>query len=367
MFFEFTPNQNYRPRTMLMVQPARQQQTIQDLGFRVIENIKTSVLMQGLLAKNKVTVRDTGCGVPTKTGALARFVTNAISVDPMEAYDEDCAETFLNTVLQGMLSQGHATDSDLTGTQIEAMVRAYAEGGTVQLTAVADNSENVLEFQNLLNLTLNDQVTGVVYGDAMRIFLLGNKASADRNYNQTDGLRKKLLTLNPAAGSTSANGTYRGAAINLAALEADPAGIENLIADLVDDASTELQDIDEGQKAIYLTNSLYRLAKNRAQVLVPADKSKLEYDKATKKVTYDGIEVKRMKTWEQFMKEDFPADSPHLALYTVPSNVIWATDLESDLTTAEFRYEPRTRINWFRILFRLGAGFAYDILVAFAI
>lgn len=367
MFFEFTPNQNYRPRTMLMVQPARQQQTIQDLGFRVLEGVKTSILMQGLLAKNKVTIRDTGCGVPTKTGPLARFVTNAISVDPLMAYDEDCAETFLNTILQGMLAKGHATDSDLTGTQIEALVRAYAEGGTVNLNAVADNSENVLEFQNLLNLTLNDQVTGVVYGDAMRIFLLGDKASADINYNSADGLRKKLLTINATAGSTSASGAYRAAAIDLAALEADPAKVEALIEDLVDNASTELQDIDEGQKAVYLTNSLYRLAKNRAQVLVPADKSKLEYDRATKTVTYDGIEIKRLKTWEQFMKEDFPLQSPHLAMYTVPSNVIWATDLESDLTSAEFKYEARTRINWYRILFRLGAGFAYDILVSFAI
>lgn len=367
MFFEFTPNQAYRPKTMLMVQPARKQQTIQDLGFRVLEGVKTKVLMQGLLAKNKVTVADTGCGVPTKTGALARFVTNEISVDPLMAYDEDCAETFLNTILQGMLAKGHATDSDLTGTQIEALVRAYAEGGTVQLNAVAENSNDVLEFQNLLNLTLNDQVTGVVYGDAMRIFLLGDKASADKNYKGADGLRKKLLTANSTAGSTSANGTYRGAAINFAALEADPAGIEALIADQVDNASTELDDIDEAQKAIYLTNSLYRLAKNRAQVVVPADKSKLEYDKATKTVTYDGIEVKRLKTWEQFMKEDFPAFSQHLILYTVPSNVIWATDLESDMTSAEFKYEAQTRINWYRILFRLGAGFAYDILVSYAV
>jgi hypothetical protein len=370
MFFEFTAQQNYRPRVALVTQPARKVPTIAELGFRVIENIKTSVIIQGLLAKNKVTVKDTGCGVPTSTGALARFVTNGISVDPLQAYDEDCAETFLNTILQGMLAKGHATDSDLTGTQIEALVKAYAEGGSPALNAIADANQGI-EFQNLLNLTLNDQVTGVVYGDALRIWMLGDKTSASRDYNQTDGLRKKLLAANATPNSTSASGLYRGPAIDYAALTADPSGIEVVLSDLVTDCSDELQDIDDDQKVIYLTRSLYKVAKAWAQTLPtlvdPKASTKLEYDKTTKTLTYDGTKIVELKVWEQFMKLDFPAASPHLALYTIPSNLIWATDLESDMTTAEFKYEARTRINWYRVLFRLGAGFAYDILVSFAI
>jgi hypothetical protein len=369
-FFEFTPAQNYRPRVAIVTQPARHVPAIAELGFRVIENIKTNVIIQGLLARNKVTVADTGCGVPTKTGPLAKFVTNEISVDPLVAYDEDCAETFLNTILQGMLAKGHATDSDLTGTQIEALVRAYAEGGSPALNAIADANQGI-EFQNLLNLTLNDQVTGVVYGDALRIFLLGDKTSTDKNYSSANGLRKKLLTVNAAASSVGANGSYRGAAIDYDALVDDPTGIEAVLEDLVTGCSDELQDIDDAQKAIYLTKSLYRIAKKAAQTLPtlvnPKASTKLEYDKSTKQLTYDGFRIIELKVWEQFMKADFPAASPHLALYTVPSNVVWATDLESDMTTAEFKYEARLRINWYRVLFRLGAGFAYDILVSFAI
>lgn len=368
-FFEFTAAQNYRPKTMLMVQPARKVPTVAELEFRVVEGIKTSVLMQGLLAKNKVTVKDTGCGVPTNTGTLARFVTNQISVDPLQAYAEDCAETFLNTILQGMLNQGHATDSDLTGTQIERLVRAYAEGGTVQLNAIADNSNQVLEFQNLLNLTLNDQVTGVVYGDALRLFLLGDKTSSDANYNSVDGLRKKLLTGNSTPSSTGSTGMYRGAAIDYAAIAADvKTKIPALLDDLIDNASDELQDVDDDQKVIYLTRSLYKLMKQFYRSFPNLESSKLEYKQGTGEYLYDGKRIKELKVWEQYIKADFPAGtSPHLALYTVPSNIIWATDLESDMTTAEFKYEARTRINWYRILFRLGSGFAYDILVSFAV
>jgi hypothetical protein len=363
-FFENTPA--YRPPVALVTMPARKVPTLAELGIRVIENIKTSVLVQGLLAKDKVTVRDTGCGAFVPTGTLAKWVTNEISVDKLLAQDEDCAETFEGTILQGMLAAGHATDSDLTGTQIEALVRTYLEGGVAALSG-----EDQGLIGDLLDLALNDLVTPTVYRDALRVWMLGDRANASKDYNQTDGIRKKLLAKNPVANSTAANGLYRAANISLAALQADPGKIEDLLDDLTTNCSDELQDIDEDQKAFYLTKSLYQLAKKSAQTLPtlqdPKANAKLEYDKGTKRLTYDGLEIKQLKVWEQFLKTDFPAASPHLALFTLPRNLVWATDLESDMTTAEFKYEARERKNWWRVLFRLGSGFAYDILVAYAV
>ncbi|WP_324671040.1 hypothetical protein [Hymenobacter sp. GOD-10R] len=361
MFFENIPS--YRPPVAVVTQPARKIPTLEELGIRVVENIKTSVVMQGLLAKNKVTVKDTGCGEFQGTGALATFVTNEISVDPLMAQDEDCAETFLNTIMQGMLKAGHAEDSDLTGTQIETLVRAYAEGGIAKVPV-----GNQPEFANLLDLALNETVTPVVYGDALRIWMLADKSSANKDYNQTNGLRKKLLTAAPTAGATGATGTYRGAALDYAALKADPKKIFPVLEDLVINCSDELQDVDDGQKVIYLTKSLFRLLKFAYSPNESTENSlKLEYEKNSRTYYYDGVEIKELRVWEQYMKKDFPTASPHLALYTAPKNLIWATDLESDMTTAEFKYEARTRINWWRVLFRLGAGFAYDILVSFAV
>jgi hypothetical protein len=360
MFFENIPA--YRPPVAIVTMPAASVPTIQELGIRVVENIKTSVLMQGLLAKNKVTVADTGCGVFQQTGALAKFVTNQISVDPLVASDQDCAETFIGTIMQGMLKAGHATDSDLTGTAIETLVKAYAEGGIAKVPL-----GNQAEFANLLDIALNDTVNPVVYGDALRIWMLGDKASADKNYNASNGLRKKLLTAAPAVG-TGATGAYRGAAIDYAALKLDPKKIFPVLEDLVANCSDELQDVDDGAKVIFLTKSLYRLLKFAYAPSETTENSlKLEYEKATRTYYYDGIKIQELKVWEQFMKLDFPTQAPHLALYTAPANLIWATDLVSDVTTAEFKYEARERINWWRVLFRLGSGFAYDILISFAI
>ncbi|MGI4736124.1 MAG: hypothetical protein ACRYG7_13185 [Janthinobacterium lividum] len=361
MFFENIPA--YRPPVAIVTMPAAKVPTIKELGIRVVENIKTSVLMQGLLAKNKVTVADTGCGEFQKTGALAKFVTNSISVDPLVASDQDCAETFIGTIMQGMLKAGHANDSDLTGTEIEKLVRAYAEGGIAKVPV-----GNQPEFANLLDIALNDQVNPVVYSDALRIWMLGDKTSIDKNYNSANGLRKKLLAAAPAAGQAGAGGAYRGAAIDYTAIKADPKKIFPVLEDLVANCSDELQDVDDAQKVIFLTKSLYRVLKF---AFAPSDNTensqKLEYEKSTRTYYYDGIKIQELKVWEQYMKLDFPASSPHLALYTAPANLIWATDLVSDVTTAEFKYEARERINWWRVLFRLGSGFAYDILISFAI
>lgn len=360
MFFENIPA--YRPPVAIVTMPAASVPSVEELGIRVVENVKTSVLMQGLLAKNKVTVADTGCGDFQKTGALAKFVTNQISVDPLVAGDEDCAETFVGTIMQGMLKAGHATDSDLTGTEIETLVRAYAEGGIVKVPA-----GNQPEFANLLDLALNDTVNPVVYGDALRIWMLGDKTSADKNYNSVNGLRKKLIAAAPTAGQAGANGAYRGAAIDYTALKTTPKKIFDVLEDIVSNCSDELQDVDDGQKVIYLTKSLYRLLKAAYAPSDQENSKKLEYEAATRTYYYDGIKIVQLKVWEQYMKLDFPGKPQHLALYTAPKNLIWATDLASDMTTAEFKYEAKPRTNWWRVLFRLGSGFAYDILISFAI
>jgi hypothetical protein len=352
----------YRPPLSIVTQPARAVPTLADLKIRVIEGIKTSVIVAGLLANEKVTVRDTGCGDFISTGTLARFTTNGISVDPLMAQFKDCATTYEGTILQAMLKAGHAYDPNLEGTEIERLAKAYMEGGSTNLTPI-----EMQTFAPLLDLALADRVTSTIYRDALRLWMLGDKASADVNYNGTDGIRKKLLAANPTAGSTAAGGAYRGAAINYAAIQADPKAMFDLLDDLIDNAQPELDDIDEGGKAIYLTKSLYRALKKTYRLFPALESSKLAYYQSTDSLTYDGIQVIEMKPWEQYMKADFPTASPHLALYTAVENMVMATDLVSDMTTAEFWYERKDRFNYARVLFRIGAGFSYNILVSFAI
>lgn len=352
----------YRPPLAIVTQPARAVPSLVDLKIRVIEGIKTSVIVAGILANEKVTVRDTGCGNFIPTGTLARFNSNSISVDPLMAQFQDCATTYEGTILQGMLKAGHATDNDLTDTEIERLVKVYLEGGSAALTPI-----EMQTFAPLLDLALNDRVTPTVYRDALRIWMLGDKASTDINYNGSDGVRKKLLAANPTANSTAQDGAYRGPAIDYAAIALDPKKIFDVLDDLIDNAQPELDDIDEAGKAIYLTKSLYRALKKTHRLFPALESSKLAYYQATDSLTYDGIQVIEMKPWEQYMKADFPASSPHLALYTAVENMVIATDLVSDMTTATFWYDLKDRYNYARVLFRIGAGFSYNILISYAI
>lgn len=299
----------YNPPLSVVVQPARKVPTLAELGIRVIEGIKTSVIVAGLLANDKVTVKDTGCGAFTTTGTLARFNTNSISVDACMAQFQDCATTYEATIFQAFLKAGHAYDPNLEGTEIERLVRAYLEGGSAALTPI-----EMQTFAPILDLALSSTVTPTIYRDALRIWMLGDKASADVNYNQTDGIRKKLLAANPTAGSTAAGGAYRGAAIDAAGIAADPTKIFILLDDLIDNAQAELDDVDDKDKAIYLTKSLYRALKKTLRTFTSLESSKLAYYQATDTLTYDGIEVIEIKPWEQYMKADFPGSSPNLAL-----------------------------------------------------
>jgi len=83
----------------------------------------------------------------------------------------------------------------------------------------------------------------------------GNKASVDINYNQTDGIRKKLLAANATPGTTAAGGAYRSAAIDYAAIQGDPKALFDALDELINSAQPELNDIDEGGKTIYLTKT----------------------------------------------------------------------------------------------------------------
>ena len=353
----------YRPPLSVVTQPARSIPSLVELRIRVIEGIKTTIIVAGLLANDKVTIADPGCGDFVASGVLARFITNQMSVDKLGVFLQDCAETYENSILQGMLHAGHANDSDLTGTEIERLVRAYLEGGSAAITP-----QEMQTIAPLIDLALSSYITPTTYRDALRLWMLGDKSLSDVNYSSTDGLRKKLLAANPAANSTSATGLYRAAAVDYVAIKADPRQIYALLDDISRNCSDELQDADESEKVIYLSKSLYRAASDALRLFPNLESSKLAYTDATKKdLTYDGIPLIQFKPWEQYMKKDFPTSSPHLALYTVAKNLVMLTDLESDMTKAEFFYEQKTRINFSRVLYRMGAGFAYDILVSFAV
>lgn len=339
-----------------------------ELGVLIKEGVKKNATTIGILPQEKVTRRDSGCGEFTPTGTLLKMTKNSISVDEVEIKLQECASDYTETVLESALKAGHAEDNNLEGTVIETIVRKALDSGLSSLSVTEAG-----QLDMAIEPVLGTQVSGVIYMDAYRIFLLGDRASADVNYNQTDGVRKKLLAKNASAGTTGATGVYRGAAMpTIAAMKADPTLILAVLADLYENCSEELQDQDDAQKAIYLDTASYRAVRLAYRALVNgkvAEESNLSVIAGSQgqRYTYEGVELIELKSYNRWMKADFSASSPTIALYTVRENLVFATDLESDMSEIKFWYDINTEFNRTRVKYRLGAGFGFDVLMAFAI
>ena len=352
----------------LLLYPAKKVPTLTELGIMVKEGVKRRATTIGILAQEKVTRRDSGCGAFTPTGTLLKMVKNEILVDPVEIKLQECTDDYTETVLEAALKAGHAEDNNLEGTVIEAIVRKALDGGLSELSAA-----EAQQLDMAVEPAVAGSVSGVVWLDAYRIFWLGDRASADEDYNQTDGVRKKLLSKAPTAGAAGPTQLYRGEAMPTpAALKADSSLILAVLDDLYENCSEELQDQDDAQKAFYLDSLSYRAVRKAYRDLVKnnvSDELKLSVIQGSQgqRLTYEGVELIEVKSYNRWMKADFNASSPLLALYTVRENLVFATDMESDMAEIKFWYDINTEFNRTRVKYRLGAGFGFDILVAFAV
>ncbi|UOQ53045.1 hypothetical protein [Hymenobacter cellulosivorans] len=344
----------------LLIYPAAKVPFLLELGILVKEGVKRGATTIGILANEKVTRRDSGCGPFTPTGTLLKMVKNQITVDPVEIKLEECASDYTESVLEATLKAGHAEDNNLEGTGIEAIVRKALNGE--QLDA-ADAAALDLAIEPVIG----GEVSGVTYKDALRIWMLGDRASDDVNYNQTDGIRKKLLA------KGIAGTVYKGMAIpSLAAMKADPTLVLAVLEDLYENCADELQEQDDDQKAFYVDSIFYRFVRKAYRALVAGnatDETKLSIIAGSngQRLTYEGIELIEFKPWYKWMKADFAAQSPFVAIYTVRENLVFATDLESDMAEVKFWYDINTEFNRTRVKYRLGAGFGFDVLTAFSI
>lgn len=352
----------------LLVYPAKKVPSVMELGILVKENVKRRATTIGILPQEKVTRRDSGCGEFTPTGTLLKLTKNEITVDEVEIKLQECASDYTETVLEAALKPGHAEDNNLEGTVIEAIVRKALDEG---LSSLSVNEAGQLDMA--IEPVLTQQVSGVVYLDGYRMWLLGDRTSSDVNYNQTNGIRKKLLIANATPSTTGATGTYRGAAMpTAAALKADPSLALDVLEDLYENCSEELQDQDEEQKGFYVDSLFYRAVRKAYRALVQAnadDELKLSVIEGSKgqKLRYEGIELIELKSYNRWMKADFSSSSPLIAIYTVRENLVWATDLMSDMAEVKFWYDINTEFNRTRVKYRIGAGFGYDVLMAFAV
>ncbi|MBO2010849.1 hypothetical protein [Hymenobacter negativus] len=324
-------------KAKMLLEPPTEQLDLKTLGFQIQEGIKSSTTDYSLTAARKVTRRDTGCGSWTPTGDLLTMGSNTIVVWPLKIELEECADRYDGTILELAKKKGHATDNDLTGTVLEEIVR--------------------------------EALSPVVYEDMLRILFLGDRTAASADYNQIDGLRKQLLA------KATAGKVTKGAAIVAADIEDDdsgPTAAIKVLEDLHKKQSKKLKNVARANKAYYVDENLYDQVEmayiNYGKGTTVLESGKVQLFSGVDDIRYRGIIVKKLPTYFQYASEDLPAgQSPHLAFLTVPTNIIVAMDQESDLSEITMWYGIKERLNYTRVLYRLGTGFAFDAMIVFAI
>ncbi|WP_026463666.1 hypothetical protein [Adhaeribacter aquaticus] len=314
----------------LFFKPVLETPELTSLGIDIREDVVTSEPLYKMIPADKVTKKKVGCGF-NAAGNFGELIDDSVTVTELAVEMEQCAKDFDGTILQAMKKRG-VDRNDLTGTALEQV--------------------------------LVDIGSPIIKRDLLRIALLGDTANASADYNQINGIWKKIFT---GVADTSIK---RVATLADNAMDAAGAAKDLVLAPLFFDAPDELQELDEASKIMVVTKSVYN---NYLQYL--ASNNQLESSWAVlqnglKTLTYFGVPVVPLGLVDRYLKVDFaPAgniESPHRAWYTAINNITLATDLKSDFTTIDFWYEKKPQMNYLRVEYKLGAAIGLGELMAVA-
>jgi hypothetical protein len=233
----------------------------------------------------KVVRQYTSCGFQP-IGNVSIY-DRCIEVERLRADLVMCWEEFKDTIFEESFKRGVAMP-DLTGTIVF----------------------NILE----------DMVRNAVIKDNMRLAFFGNKAVADPAYNSVDGFWSVYLPQFVTANQAPYFNTNSGAALS------SGDGIE-FLRTVYDNADVRLKGLPTNLKKFFVSGSIamqYREDLENASGIEGA--YRLLQD-GSEVLTFRGVEVVPMWTWDTIMTADFNAPNTHFILYTTPDNLALGGDV----------------------------------------
>ena len=79
-----------------------------------------------------------------------------------------------------------------------------------------------------------------------------------------------------------------------------------------------------------------------------------------KKLAYRGIEIIERNEWDVIIDEDYGGQYPNRVLLTIPQNLVFGTDGDTDDMNAEIFYDQTTQENVFRVEYKAGTQFVHE-------
>jgi len=288
-------------------------------AFKLMSNVRNKQKMGFVNKLEGIVQKKTGCGF-TPNGKLGVY-EREISVSPAKINLEICNDEFKNTLWEEKTKSGNL-QYDLSGTEIMDILLQQAREGAA--------------------------------ADILKLFWYGDKASTDINLNIADGIWQVHIPALVAQNLVPYVNTNAGTP--LAAGDAT-----DFLQEVYDNAPLALKGLPLSMKYFMVSGSVYDwYVKDLQAANVYVGVSMTVNGVAD--VRFNGIPVIPNYLWDVTDTNDLGAPDTHRILYTTPENLVFATDMTSDLNSFMVFTDDLTEKTYVKANFDLGTNYVHESL-----
>jgi hypothetical protein len=314
----------------IYLEPIFKDESVMDI-FMVMPNVpyRRKMLFAGQL--DDFLRQKTGCGF--KPIGKLPMTERCVETTMVTGEIEQCFDEFVDTALMELLRKGNEI-GDLNGTVLANILMDRMRLGT-------ERQINKLAF-------------------------FGDKNSADESQNIVDGLWTvyipQLVAQNQVVRVDSNSGQPLGSGDAI-----------DLLDEVFEAASNELKAFDINQRRLIVSNNVFeQLTKDIRDGAANSCCFVEELENGRTAIRFRGVQVVPMFRWQelasQYMTGIIPnvGNDANLVLYTVPSNLVLATDLINSVTSIDMWHEKLEEKTYARVCFKLGFNYLHPSLMTVA-
>jgi len=295
-------------------------QDILDMGFfRIMPNVVNKRKMAFVGQMEKIIQKKTGCGF--KPFGNVSIYDRTIEVDEIKVNIEVCNA---DTVLQEKLQKGNL-QFNIGPTEI----------GTILVQKVQD----------------------AMALDMIRLFWFGDKSSNDPAYNLTDGMWTVHIVDLVGANLIPYTNTGSGAALA-------PGDGEAFLRDVYDSASNALKGLPNSEKVFLVSGSVFEQYREDLENSGGGDAGRQMLIDGEIELTFRGVRVIPQWNWDTYTSADLNQPEQHQILYTTPKNLVFATDLQSSLSSIMVFTDELEEKTYMKVNGKMGTNFVHPSLIS---
>ncbi len=292
--------------------------------FRIMTDIQSTQKMYLLNPLSYITKAYDACGLTTATGTGVNITQKILTVHPLQIYLTECADAFNSTIFETWKRSGKDVN-DLTGTEAQKIIEK------VVMDAAAR--------------------------DLFRIATLGDSTGSDVRYTMLDGMWRKIFD------NVESYCIDRIEYLPDGTLAADAA--LGYLRNLYNNADNILKQVPENDKHFLVTGGIFdNLLASYESKNGGVDMQFTLLTDGTRQLTFRGINLVPVRSWDTYISADFSNSNPHRIVYTKKDNWVLGTEKATDYTTAKFWYSDDDDLNKTLIRYRAGVQFVHCDLTA---